>query len=85
MGRNPLSPYRAPSPASTAHSILFALASIASVGSVVSIHDSSSSSDQFALCPSTSIKEKPSDTGISDITDKDSRLEAKKITDLHLQ
>jgi hypothetical protein len=74
MGGNPLSPHQAPSPPSTARSVLFDPVPIDSVASVVSIHDSFSSSDQLALRPPTSIKEKPSNMGIGNITDKDSWL-----------
>ncbi len=55
-----------------AQSMFVDLVYIESVDSVVSIHDSSSSFDQSAIHPPTSIKEKPSNMGISKITDKDS-------------
>jgi hypothetical protein len=79
MGGNPLSHHWAPSPSSTAQSILFNPIPIESAGSIISIHDSSSPSNQLPLCPPTSIKEKLSDMGIGNITDKDSWLEAKKV------
>jgi hypothetical protein len=86
MVGNPLSHHWAPSLSSMAQSILFDPILIESVGSIVSIHDRSSSpSNQSALCPPTSIKEKLSDMGIGNITDKDSWLEVKKVIDSCLQ
>ncbi len=83
MGGNLLSPNWASSPDSTAQFVLFDLVPIDSVGSIVSIHDSSSS-NKSELHPPTSVKDKSFDMGIGNITDKDSWLESKKIIDLCL-
>jgi hypothetical protein len=66
---------------SPAHSVVFESVPLPSGDSVISVPRSTFPPSPRPLPPITSIKDKPSDMGLKDITDKDSWIKAKAVID----
>ncbi len=77
--------YKLQNMASLVHSVVFELAPLPSGDSVISAPQSNFPSNPHLPPPIASIKDKPLDMGLKDITDKDSWIKAKTAIDLCLR